>query len=220
MHHTTQCHNPDDENMDNEIRYQEKLPAVKAALCSFLVNSNWHFLEELPIQVFCGYFVCLQQENAVSESQDSSDTQALKEFLQVNQRGTLKNGYLVGCGQGWHSRYSHSLQARWSGNHISVGPRFSAPVQTGPGAHPASYTMGTGSFAEVKQPGLGTDHLPQSSAEVKERVELYLYSPSGPSWPVLGWTLTLLSRTRFILYRKTSADTKIECGKKGQRGDT
>jgi hypothetical protein len=24
---------------------------------------------------------------------------------------------------------------------------------------------------------------------VKERVELYLYSPSGPSWPVLGWTL-------------------------------
>ena len=27
-----------------------------------------------------------------------------------------------------------------------------------------------------------------SSAEVKERVELYVYSPSGPSWPVLGWT--------------------------------
>ena len=28
-----------------------------------------------------------------------------------------------------------------------------------------------------------------SSAEVKERVELYLYSPSGPSWPVIGLTL-------------------------------
>jgi hypothetical protein len=25
---------------------------------------------------------------------------------------------------------------------------------------------------------------PSSSAEVKERVELYLYSPSGLSWPV------------------------------------
>jgi len=24
--------------------------------------------------------------------------------------------------------------------------RFSAPVQTGPGTHPATYTMGTGSF--------------------------------------------------------------------------
>jgi len=27
-----------------------------------------------------------------------------------------------------------------------------------------------------------------SSAKVKERVELYLFSPFGPSWPVLGWT--------------------------------
>ena len=31
-----------------------------------------------------------------------------------------------------------------------MGARFSAPVQTGPGGHPASYTMGTGSFPEVK----------------------------------------------------------------------
>jgi hypothetical protein len=66
------------------------------------------------------------------------------------------------------------------------GTKFSAPVQTGPGAHTASYTMGTGSFPGVKRPGLGVDHLPPSSAEVKERVELYLYSSSGPSWPVLG----------------------------------
>jgi hypothetical protein len=29
---------------------------------------------------------------------------------------------------------------------IPVGARFSAPIQTGPGAHPASFTMGTGSF--------------------------------------------------------------------------
>jgi hypothetical protein len=30
------------------------------------------------------------------------------------------------------------------------------------------------------------------SAEVKEKVELFLYSPSGPSWPVLGSNLPLL----------------------------
>ena len=30
------------------------------------------------------------------------------------------------------------------------GARFSAPVQTGPGTHPASCTMGTGSFPGVK----------------------------------------------------------------------
>jgi len=41
-------------------------------------------------------------------------------------------------------------------------------------------------FPWVKRPGHGVDHSPPSSAEVKERVELYLYSPSGPSWPVLG----------------------------------
>jgi hypothetical protein len=29
------------------------------------------------------------------------------------------------------------------------GAKFSAPVQSGPGAHPASYTMGTASFPEV-----------------------------------------------------------------------
>ena len=33
---------------------------------------------------------------------------------------------------------------------VPVGARFSAPVQTGPGAHPASCTMGTGSFPGVK----------------------------------------------------------------------
>jgi hypothetical protein len=47
-------------------------------------------------------------------------------------------------------------------------------------------TMGTGSSPGVKRQGRGVDHPPPSSAEVKERVELYLYSRSGPSWPVLG----------------------------------
>jgi len=67
-----------------------------------------------------------------------------------------------------------------------VGARFSAPVRTSPGAHPASYAMGSGSLPGVKQPGFGVDHPPPSSADVKERVELYLYSPFGPSWPVIG----------------------------------
>jgi len=31
-----------------------------------------------------------------------------------------------------------------------VGARFSAPVLTGPGAHPAFFTMDTGSFPVVK----------------------------------------------------------------------
>ena len=46
------------------------------------------------------------------------------------------------------------------------GARLSAPVQTGPGTHPASYTMVTGSFPGVKRPGRGADHLLYLSAEV------------------------------------------------------
>ena len=72
------------------------------------------------------------------------------------------------------------LRAGQSGDLIPVGARFSTPVQTGPGAHPASYTMGTGSFPGVKKPGRGVDRPPPTSSEVKERVELYLYpSPLG-----------------------------------------
>ena len=37
-----------------------------------------------------------------------------------------------------------------------------------------------------------------STAEFKERVELYLYSLSGPSWPVLGRTLPLPLLTKKI----------------------
>jgi len=54
------------------------------------------------------------------------------------------------------------------------GARFSAPIQTGRGAQPASFAFGVGPFLGVKQPGLRIDHPPPSSTEVKERVELYL----------------------------------------------
>jgi hypothetical protein len=67
----------------------------------------------------------------------------------------------------WLSRYSDWLRAGRSGDRIPVGARYFAHVQTGPGAHPASCTMGTGSFSGVKQPGRGADHPPPSSAEVE-----------------------------------------------------
>jgi hypothetical protein len=72
-----------------------------------------------------------------------------------------------------------------------VGARFSAPAQTRLGAHLTSYTMGTGSFLGVKRPGHGVEQPLPSSVEVKERVELYVYSTSGSSWPVIGRSLLL-----------------------------
>jgi hypothetical protein len=61
-------------------------------------------------------------------------------------------------------------------------------VQTGSGAHPASYPMGTGgSFPGGKaRSGRDADHSPPSSAEVKNEQELYLLSPHVPPWHVAG----------------------------------
>ena len=39
---------------------------------------------------------------------------------------------------------------------------------------------------ELNWLGCGVDHTPPSNAEVEGRVELYICSPSGPSWPLIG----------------------------------
>jgi DNA-binding transcriptional LysR family regulator len=53
------------------------------------------------------------------------------------------------------------LQAGRSRDRIPVGARFSAPVRTGPGVHPVSCTMDTGSFPGVKS-GRGVTLTPHS----------------------------------------------------------
>jgi hypothetical protein len=58
-----------------------------------------------------------------------------------------------------------------------VRARFFAPVQTGPEAHPASCTMGTGSFPGARC-GRGVTLTPHPFLVPRSyRVELYLYSP-------------------------------------------
>jgi len=53
------------------------------------------------------------------------------------------------------------IESRWR--------RDFPPVQTGPGAHPASCKMGTGYFPGGKVwPGRAADHSPPSSAAVME----------------------------------------------------
>ena len=62
-----------------------------------------------------------------------------------------------------------------------VGARFYAPVQTGPGAHPTSCTMGIGSFLGVKSlRGMTLTPHPLLLHVGHERVQLYLYSPYRP----------------------------------------
>ena len=69
------------------------------------------------------------------------------------------------------------------------GGIFFPPLQPGPGPHPASHTVGMGCVSGgLSGPGRDVNRLPPSSADVKERVELYLYSPSEFSWSVAGGT--------------------------------
>jgi hypothetical protein len=56
------------------------------------------------------------------------------------------------------------FESRWGG--------FSVHVQPVPGAHTASYTMGTGSFSRVKRLERVVGHQPARSAAVEERIEL------------------------------------------------
>jgi hypothetical protein len=65
--------------------------------------------------------------------------------------------------------------------------------------------------------GGGAEYPLPSIAEVKRRVKLYFYSPSGPSWPILGWPLPLrtlqiyicLFTSVFQIWNLTVTSTKI-----------
>jgi len=112
-------------------------------------------------------------------------------------------------GRGWRSRYSNSLRNGYSGDRMPVGARYFVPVQTGPGTYPASSTIRTGFSPGIKRPELGLYHPPASSAEVKERVELYVYSPSGPSWLVMGWIKKTINDNVIVSGLLTAGDSKV-----------
>ena len=68
--------------------------------------------------------------------------------------------YITLC-TGERSRYSDSLRPGRSGDRIPVRAKFSAPVQTGPGALPSLLYSGYRvSFPLLKQPARGVNHPP------------------------------------------------------------
>ena len=72
--------------------------------------------------------------------------------------------------------------------------RGSNPVKGRDFPHPSRPALGPNEYHVIaggKAAGAWRYPATPSSAEVKKRVELYFYSPSGPSWPVVGWTLPL-----------------------------
>ena len=79
---------------------------------------------------------------------------------------------------------SPGIESRWERDFLhpskpSVGLTQS-PVKWVPSLSPGGKTAGAWRWPPTP-----------SSDAVKERIELYLYSPSAPSWPILGWPLPL-----------------------------
>ena len=91
------------------------------------------------------------------------------------------------------------IESRW-------GARFSAPVQTGPGAHPASCTMGTRSFPGVKS-GRGVTLTPHPL--------LVPWSRKGSAIPLLPlWairpvqSLSTCTRVHFTLMTEAAGSSE------------
>jgi hypothetical protein len=91
---------------------------------------------------------------------------------------------------GQRRRYSDPLWAGRSGDRIPLVERFAATLCTVSGAHPATSKMGTWL---VKRPGCRVDHPSAPNAEAKERVGLYLHSPSVSSRQATGRALSFTS---------------------------
>jgi hypothetical protein len=83
--------------------------------------------------------------------------------------------------------YSVGLRVRWSGVRVSVGARNLSPhhhVQTGSGAHPASYSMGTrDSFPGSKAAGAWSWSLTPIFPRSRMRGDI----PLLPQYAFMGW---------------------------------
>jgi hypothetical protein len=53
-------------------------------------------------------------------------------------------------------------------NTIATNMKVGMDIRNLPGAHPASYTVGTGSFLGVKRSGRGVDHPPDLVTRLKK----------------------------------------------------
>ena len=121
----------------------------------------------------------------------STFVRVFKERIAYESRGLPVNGFilLMSDYMVWDSVVGKATCFGLDGLGIDFrwGARFSAPVQTGPGAQPASSTMGTGSCSGVKRQGvtLTTHPIWRRGSRAK------------PLFPL--WSFVACSRVNFVL---------------------
>ena len=121
----------------------------------------------------------------------------------------------IGGQVGWDSSVGTATRYGLDGPGIETrwGREFPHPSRPalGPTQPPIQWVPGLSRGKSGRGVAL-TTHSP-SRAEVEGRVELYLYSPSGPSWPVLGWTLPLPLHRRTDLQSPNLATANVSTPK-------
>ena len=108
---------------------------------------------------------------------------------------TITDSYALDSTVGIATRYG--LEGPGIESLLGVGgARFSASVQPGPVAHPASYTMCIGSFPEVKRPERGVDHPPHLAPRLKK---VYSYT-STPLWAFVACSRVSFTFSLCLMY--------------------
>ena len=72
----------------------------------------------------------------------------------------------------------------------------------------------------LERPGNGDNHSPPPSVQVKERVELYLYSPSEPSWPILGREFEMCCNNHYIIMHCSYRGADKSLARRGRKQAT
>jgi hypothetical protein len=120
------------------------------------------------IQVACD-ITALQHHVASKESEIVTHTSFwATQVLQLNTHFTSISVFKRGPRR--LRRYSYCLRAGRSGDRTPVGERFSALVQTVPGTHPASYTIGPVPISRgIKRPGRGVYLPPHLAPKLRKK---------------------------------------------------
>ena len=147
-----------------EQKYQQAIQSVRLRHMLLILPTAFRFYSKYRTGYKC--FVYKQDVN-----KKSSNSVLQQTIIHNSEEGRISSvGIQTGYGldgQGFESRIFYNLPNR-------------------PWGSPTLLYNGYWVFPGGKSAGRSFDHPTPFSSEVKETVELNLYSPSGPSWPVLG----------------------------------
>lgn len=148
-----------------------RVKGIQSTVFSHLLHSLWHYWRKMPTEIYRGivsFGIFLLHLNAFFPNSDQCYILTAKLHLHPsngNFEQRLTYTSVIWCKlqdsmlTAWERHYMHTRSVSYmrvlSGDRIPVTSRFSAPIQTGSGAFPAS---NIGSILVVQRPKRGFNH--------------------------------------------------------------